>query len=953
MDLLAGLLAETDSARGVVAVSGEPGIGKSRLLAELAELGENERMLVLEGRASDVERDVPFAVFRNALDDYLASVHPRRLRPEDPEGRSELARIFPSLSEFGADAPVVVEERWRSHRAVRELLDGLATSKPLLLILDDLHWADEASLELLSHLLRHPPRNRVVLALAFRVGGAPPSLLADLGEIDRAGRVTRIELEPLSDTESLDLIRSAEADAAALIRECGGNPFYLEQLARSGPVVAGDPEESVPIATDGSAPEIPFPVAAAIAGELRGLGDAATLFLRGGAVVGEGFDPELAAVAAELDPAASLEALDEVLAHDLVRTTDVPRRFRFRHPIVRHAVYESAQPGWRLGAHARVAAALAERGEPATARAPHLERCSNRGDLEAIEALSAAGAQAAPRAPASSAHWYGSALALVPAGDRDRELSLLVPLARAQAACGNYEESLAATESILGLIPPGETVLRARVIASAGQVRQLLGRHGEARDELRAALDALPPEAALEAAALRLQLAGDSFFAAEFDSIERWITAALEDAQAHDDRPIIAAAAGLRSAALYMHDRIPEARDALADALVLIDDLSDAELAEHLPSHSWTALGAVFLESFDDAIALLDRAIGAALAVGKGHLPALMKTTRSLALIWQGRLEEATGLLDAAVEASILTRNPVFLAWGRSLQSWSALIRGEVAESVRLAEQALSASGFGDEPLTATAATYLADALVAAGEPERARATLLDGSGGAGLTRIERGFRSRPYEILARAEIGLGDVEAATDWAERAEAAAEGLGIEGRSADASRARSAVELARGNAAGAEEAARRAIVAAEASGLPIETERGRILLGRALAAADDGDAAREQLETALSALEALGAGHYRDQAAQELRALGVRIARPGRSAQSDGDPLSEREREIADLVVAGRRNAEIAEILFLSVRTVEGHLRRIYRKLGITSRTQLAAQLAETNEARRRP
>ena len=236
----------------------------------------------------------------------------------------------------------------------------------------------------------------------------------------------------------------------------------------------------------------------------------------------------------------------------------------------------------------------------------------------------------------------------------------------------------------------------------------------------------------MEAAALRLQLAGDSFFAAEFDAIEHWISAALEAARIRDDRPIIAAAAGLRSAALYMHGRVPEAREALDEALVLIADLSEAELAEHLPSHSWTSLGAVFLERFDDAIALLDRAIEAALATGKGHLPALMKTTRSLALIWQGRLEEATGLLDTAVEASILTRNPVFLAWGRSLQSWSSLIRGEVAESVRLAEQALSASGFGDEPLTATAATYLADALVAAGEPERARAALLDGSGGVG-----------------------------------------------------------------------------------------------------------------------------------------------------------------------------------------------------------------------------
>ena len=200
MDIIAGVLAGERPSIGVIAISGEPGIGKSRLLAELAEAGERERMLVLDGRASDVERDVPFAVFRNALDDYLASVHPRLIRPEGTEGRAELARIFPSLAAFGAESAGLVEERWRSHHAVRELLDGLAASKPLLLLLDDLHWADEASLELLSHLLRHPPRNRVILALAFRSGGAPPGLLADLGEIARSGRVARVELAPLTDS---------------------------------------------------------------------------------------------------------------------------------------------------------------------------------------------------------------------------------------------------------------------------------------------------------------------------------------------------------------------------------------------------------------------------------------------------------------------------------------------------------------------------------------------------------------------------------------------------------------------------------------------------------------------------------------------------------------------------------------------------------------------------------
>jgi DNA-binding CsgD family transcriptional regulator len=930
MTRLAGALEGGATAIDVVAISGEPGIGKSRLLAELGALAETRRFLVLDGRAGDVERDVPFSVFRDALDDYLASLHPRSLQPAAGADRAELARVFPSLAglggESGTRAAVVQEERYRSHHAVREMLAGLAAARPLLLILDDLHWADAASLELLSHLLRHPPRSRVVLALAHRANQAPPGLVTDLGDLDRAGRVERIELRPLSDEQARELIggTTVASTAALIIERCGGNPFYLEQLARSGP-------------------DVPDTVAAAIAAELRGLDPDAASLLRGGAVVGESFDPELAGRAAELAPEEALPALDELLDRDLIRTTDSPRRFRFRHPIVRHAVYDSAQPGWRLGAHERVAVALAERGEPAATQAPHVERHASRGDEAAIAILSDAGRQTAPRAPASAAHWYGAALALV-TDDGGSELALLVPLARTLAACGRYEESLSATEAILARLPRGQAALRAGVIASASQVRQLLGRHGEAHEELLAALAALPGESGPEAAALRLQLAGDSFFAADFDSIEAWISAALADARATGDGSVIAAATGLRSAALYLHDRIPEAEHELSEAMVLIDDLSDAELAEHLPSYSWTALGAVHLERFDEAITLLERSVAAALANGKGHLPALMKTTQALALLWQGRLGEATDLLDEAVDASILTHNPVFLSWARSLQSWSALIRGDIAGSVRLAEEASSVEGFGDEPMTATAASYLADALVASGQGERARTILLDRAGGSGLTRIERGFRARAYEILTRLEIDLGDPEAAAGWAERAERASDGLGIGGRTADALRARAAVELAAGEPAGGRVAAAAGVEAARAAGLPIEAARARILLGRSLSACGDGEAARAELESARSVLAELGAGRYRDEAARELRALGVRVARSESPSDPDGeaDPLSAREREIAEMVVAGRRNAEIAAALFLSVRTVEGHLRRIYRKLGVTSRTQLAAR-----------
>jgi predicted ATPase len=124
---------------------GEPGIGKTRLLTELAARADARGHLVLGGSASELERDLPFWVFVDALDEYVQSLEPHRLAALDDDVRTELALIFPSLARFaGARGPVFQHERYRSHRAVRELLERLTASKPLALVLDDVHWADGA-----------------------------------------------------------------------------------------------------------------------------------------------------------------------------------------------------------------------------------------------------------------------------------------------------------------------------------------------------------------------------------------------------------------------------------------------------------------------------------------------------------------------------------------------------------------------------------------------------------------------------------------------------------------------------------------------------------------------------------------------------------------------------------------------------------------------------------------
>src|SRR3954463_16010371 len=132
-----------------IEIVGAAGIGKTRLLAELAARADGRGHIVLSGAGADLERDLPFWVFVDALDEYLAGVEPRRLANLEEDVRVELAQVFPSLSELRrGGSPGAVHERYRTNRAVRELLERLAATKPLVLILDDFHWADPASVDL-------------------------------------------------------------------------------------------------------------------------------------------------------------------------------------------------------------------------------------------------------------------------------------------------------------------------------------------------------------------------------------------------------------------------------------------------------------------------------------------------------------------------------------------------------------------------------------------------------------------------------------------------------------------------------------------------------------------------------------------------------------------------------------------------------------------------------------
>ena len=208
------------------------------------------------------------------------------------------------------------------------------------------------------------------------------------------------------------------------------------------------------------------------------------MLLRAGAIAGDPFEPELAYAIAELSPQAGISALDELLDVRLLHATDVPRRFAFRHPLVRRAVYASSKGGWRLAAHARAAQALAAQRASAAARAHHVEQSGVRGEQASIALLHEAGDADAPRAPASAARWYAAALRLTPDEDRPARLHALMKLAQVQQSTGDLPRSSATLLEAIDLVPGDDIALRLRLTSACAACENFLGRHEPAERRL-------------------------------------------------------------------------------------------------------------------------------------------------------------------------------------------------------------------------------------------------------------------------------------------------------------------------------------------------------------------------------------------------------------------------------------------------------------------------------------
>ena len=421
--------------RHLVVVTGEAGIGKSRLTVEAAWRVRREGGLVLFGRC-DQEAIVPYQPLVEALDGLVAATPPDELPFLGDEAMAELGAVLPALDRARRPGG---PDRARLFSAVTDLVAAVAKERPLLLVLDDLQWADDDTLLLVRHLLRRAGDAPVlVMAISRDHDLEPGHALADVvHSLDRDGWVRRLPLRGLDVAEVRELLDHLNGPgdharaARRLTAETAGNPFLVTELARAG--AAAD--------TPGDA--IPQSVQDLVTTRLDRLPPDAVELLRAGAVVGARFDLDIAACAAGLDEGPLLDAADAALASGLVvEQTDTT--YRFPHDIVRRTLAAHLSGARRRSLHRRTADAIEElRAHDLDAHAAILAHHTSAGadpagDGRATLWARRASAQAAQRsAPAEAVRLCRQALAHLPPGDGGLEAEVMTDLGVALLAAGD------------------------------------------------------------------------------------------------------------------------------------------------------------------------------------------------------------------------------------------------------------------------------------------------------------------------------------------------------------------------------------------------------------------------------------------------------------------------------------------------------------------------------------
>jgi DNA-binding CsgD family transcriptional regulator len=928
-----------DGRSGVVAISGDPGLGKSVLLAHVMQLAREQGLLVLSGGPSGPGPQQAFGAFadpiRTLLDRSLrrARASAGGLAPEHETVLRDAVLGGPQGAPGAEQATVEA-----LHEALAALLRAAPPRHGLLLSLDDLHRADSYSLGLLERLLRHPPGLSLALACAYRPRQAPARLLTGLRRAAGDYHAEWLKLAPLEESDAAAVLgrdRTAE-ETARLFALSEGNPLYLELLA-DGPSSSG-----------------PEALRAALAGELALLTDEELAVLRAAALFGDAFDAELLAPVAGLDADTALAALDQLARADLLRSDplapawDSWKRLRLRHSLLREAVRQDIPPGWLLAACRRAEQALAESGAGPLERAPFVAAVGRVGDPTAVQLLVAASALVLHSAPQTAATWLRVALRLAGpqnGADEPQEtgpwLEMLRALARASAACGDLPTARAALDQALELAPERET--RVPVVVQRAILERLLGSGAAARwllqDELTRWPDADPA-----AVPLLLQLA-----------IVRMSQGAAEESAAHVEAVLVhpappAVPGGEAASATYLMLGAAHASQALAAAYVgdgvaalehageaaaLADSIGDDEMTKVLDEIGQLGWAEALAERYADAQAHLSRAARLAGRQGQGQLIPYLLLGQSYTQRAIGGLNEALRYAQEAEQAAHRVGRVDLAGLAVALQADALAFTKGPDAAAQYAERAVGSTSRRGR-LWAISVAVLAGLRLDQDRLDDC-VDLIRTVTDTGRSAVTHVLHAGWYSIAAQAEAARGDGAAARSWADLAVQAATAVGLRGQQGHASLALAC--LYPHDVVEAERHYGAAVADFAATGLVLAEARAHLLLGSRLAGVGRLDEARERIGRVKRIADRHGAVRLGTLAVNAQRKLGARQPR----ATGAEAALSPQEERVVALILRGASNRDVALELFVSVKTVEAHLTRIFRKLGVGSRRELVAEL----------